>query len=188
MRSTGTKGANERSPSRLDILSEFKKKFPESFDPKKYLVPGATLRDIEVWKEVFDLFDLDGSGSLTPMNIRNAMLTLGYNPKRNIIYQMVSDLDQDESGGIEFREFVNMMVSKPGDKDTDEDFLDVFKSYDVDNKGYIVKEDLIKIAKELQEDLTPEEAELICAELDESDEGKITLKAWNQFMKQKYLT
>ncbi len=183
-----TKGASDKSPARQDLSLIFQKKPNETFDPKKYLVPGSTLRDIEIWKEVFDLFDLDGSGSLTPMNIRNAMLTLGYNPKRHIIYQMVSDLDQDESGGIEFHEFVNMMVSKPGDKDTDDDFLEVFKAYDVENKGYIVKEDLMKIAKELQEDLTPEEAELICAEIDESGEGKISLEEWNQFMKkQKYL-
>ena len=34
---------------------------------------------------------------------------------------MLSDFDHDESGIIEFREFVKMMTIRPSEEDTDED-------------------------------------------------------------------
>ena len=157
----------------------------EEFNARKYVKSGCTVRDVEMWKEVFDLFDIDGNGSLTPMNIRNAMQTLGYNAKRQIIFQIVSDLDSDESGGVDFDEFVKMMTEKPCEKDTDEDIQDVFFTYDAEKKGYITKEDMLRTAKELKEELTEEEADIIFREVAPKGEEKISLKAWMQFMKKK---
>lgn len=157
----------------------------EPFDPRKYVVPGSNVRDVEIWKEVFDLFDVDGNGSLTPMNIRNAMLTLGYNPKKQMIYQLVSDLDFDESGGVDFQEFVKMMTTKPCEKDTDEDIERVYYMYDNEKKGYITKEDMIEAAQEIKEELTEEEIEIIIQEIDPDGGGNIRKAYWMKFMKQK---
>lgn len=168
----------------LDLKKDDSNKKPQQeFDAKQYITPGSEQREVEVWKEVFDLFDTDGTGTLTPMNIRNAMLTLGYNPERKIIYQMVSDVDTDESGGVEFDEFVKLMAGKPCEKDDDAEIEEVFYNYDVDKKGYITKEDMLRTAKELKEELNEDEVDVIFSEVDPQGEGKITLKAWMKFMK-----
>lgn len=157
----------------------------EPFDPRKFVVPGSSTRDIEIWKEVFDLFDVDGNGSLTPMNIRNAMVTLGYNPKKQMIYQLVSDLDFNESGGVDFQEFVKMMTTKPCLKDTDDDIEKVYYQYDTDKKGYITKEDMMDAADEIKEDLTEEEIDVIISEIDPDGNGNIRKTYWIKYMKQK---
>lgn len=46
----------------------------EDFDPKKYLKPGLTEKDIIQIREVFEFFDGDRDGKINPSNMRNAML------------------------------------------------------------------------------------------------------------------
>ena len=50
----------------------------------------------------------------------------GYHPKKNYIYQIMALYDTDESGNIDFREFVKMTHEKPYEKDRTEDIKKVF--------------------------------------------------------------
>ena len=50
---------------------------------------------------------------------------------------MMSDFDTDESGIIEFKEFVGMMKMKPCKDDTEDDIRNIFDSIDQDCKGYL---------------------------------------------------
>ena len=47
----------------------------------------------------------------------------------------MSDFDTDESGIIEFREFVKMMTIKPCEDDTKDDIEKIFNHIDMDGKG-----------------------------------------------------
>jgi Ca2+-binding EF-hand superfamily protein len=47
----------------------------------------------------------------------------------------MSDFDTDESGIIEFREFVKMMTIKPCEEDTADDIEKVFNHIDQEAKG-----------------------------------------------------
>ena len=145
-----------------------------TFDPKDYLSVGITEREIETYKEVFDLFDVNGIGSLSPNDLRNALEMFGYHPKRAIVYQIISDLDSAESGGISFKEFLKIMTdqNRPCDEDTEEDFERVFSYFDTDQKGYLERNDIQKIAMELNENLTDQELDDIMIRLDPGEEGK----------------
>lgn len=74
----------------------------------------------------------------------------GYHPKRNRIYQTMSIYDKDESGNIDFREFLRMLFEKPYERDSSEDLKRVFAEIDADNKGYINEQDLADLAVELK--------------------------------------
>ena len=37
--------------------------FEEPFDPKKFVAVGVTERDVEMYKEVFDMFDVQNCGT-----------------------------------------------------------------------------------------------------------------------------
>ena len=50
---------------------------------------------------------------------------------------MISDLDKNKSGAIDFEEFLDMMTARMSDKDTREDISKVFRLFDDDTSGSI---------------------------------------------------
>ena len=46
------------------------------------------------------------------------MQSLGFDAKNQTIFQMISDLDRNKSGDIDFDEFLDMMTARMSDKDT----------------------------------------------------------------------
>ena len=70
---------------------------------------------------------------------------------------MISDLDANKSGTIDFEEFLDMMTARMSDKDTREDINKVFRLFDDDNTGQITLKNLRRVARELGETMTEEE-------------------------------
>lgn len=125
------------------------------FNPREYVTHYVNEREIIIWKEIFDTFDTDQDGILAPRDLLEAMSKYnGYHPKRNYIYQTIALFDKDESGSIDFREFLKMIHEKPYEKDTREDIQRVFNEIDQEYKGYLDTDDLRNMAAELKEDLS----------------------------------
>jgi len=60
-------------------------------------------------REAFDLFDLDGSGTIDVKELKVAMRALGFEPKREEIKQLLSNKLGDR---LDFSEFLELMVKK----------------------------------------------------------------------------
>lgn len=58
--------------------------------------------------------------------------------------------DKDESGNIDFREFLRMVHERPYEKDTTDDFKRVFGEIDDGNKGFLNEDDLRNMKIELK--------------------------------------
>merc|ERR1712167_374506 len=69
--------------------------------------------------------------------LKAAMRALGFEVKKEELRKMITDIDADGSGQIEFPEFLEMMTGKLGEKDTKEEILKVFKLFDDDSTGKI---------------------------------------------------
>lgn len=52
------------------------------------------------------------SGTIDAKELKVAMRALGFEPKKEEIKKMISDIDKDGSGTIDFQEFLEMMTSK----------------------------------------------------------------------------
>ena len=63
-------------------------------------------------KEAFDLFDQDGNESIDSNELRVALRALGFEPHKNEIKEFISAIDTDDSGTIDFNEFLNILVYK----------------------------------------------------------------------------
>lgn len=87
------------------------------FDPKKYLKPGLTEKDVIQIKEVFDSFS-QGKRFLEPNQIRNALIKNGYNATQPTVFHILSEYDKDEDGKLSFEEFVSMCALKHSPKET----------------------------------------------------------------------
>ena len=91
-----------------------------------------TEEQIEEFKEAFQLFDKDGDGSITTHELGTVMRSLGQNPTDTELQEMISEVDEDGGGSIDFTEFLTMMVKKMKDTDTEDDIREAFRVFDKD--------------------------------------------------------
>jgi Ca2+-binding EF-hand superfamily protein len=91
------------------------------------------------------------------------MRALGFEPKKEEIKKMISDIDKDGSGTIDFSEFLEMMTAKMSERDSREEILKAFRLFDDDETGKISFRNLKRVAKELGENMTDEELQVLHA-------------------------
>ena len=111
-------------------------------------------------KEAFNLFDTAGHGVIDTKDLKVAMRALGFEPRKEEIKKMISEVDKDNSGQLSFDNFLSLMSTKMAEKDTKEEILKAFKLFDDDETGRISFQNLKRVAKELGENLTDEELQV----------------------------
>merc|ERR1711865_821060 len=79
---------------------------------KKKAKGGLTEEQIEEIREAFNLFDADNSGAIDVRELKAAMRALGFEVKKEELKKMISDIDNDGNGSIEFQEFLEMRTSR----------------------------------------------------------------------------
>ena len=97
-------------------------------------VPIEEVKDI---KMAFDIFDGDLSGVVDPQELKNAFVSLGFGGQNKFVYQILAELDDDQSGGIDFAEFLRLATAKTSDKDSRAEIEKIFASYDI-NRAVIL--------------------------------------------------
>ena len=85
------------------------------------------------------------------------MRALGFEPKREEIKKLIAEVDKDNTGVIDFPEFLDMMTAKMSERDPREEMLKAFRLFDDDESGKISFKNLKRVAKELGENMTDEE-------------------------------
>merc|ERR1711988_1444273 len=95
--------------------------------PRAQPKAGLTEQQIEEIREAFELFDIDGSGTIDAKELGTCMRALGLEGTKDEIRKMIEDIDKDGSGTIDFEEFLAMMSARTDDKDSDEAKRKVFK-------------------------------------------------------------
>ena len=113
------------------------------------------------------------------------MQSLGFEAKNATIYQMITDIDKDGSGAIDFDEFLDMMTAKMSDKDTREDIAKVFNLFDDDGTGMITLKNLKRVAKELGETMTEAELLEMIERADTDQDGEISPEEFYAIMTKK---
>lgn len=141
-----------RSTSIMSSKSKKMEKFgghqgPEKhFDPSKYRSAGISERDINIFKEVFDLVDPQDLGVILPNDLRIALNHVGVNFQKRDLYHMLCYYDPEETGSIKFEDFLQIANSsmRPCDTDKDYDFKKTFQRISA-NKKTISREDMQKL-------------------------------------------
>merc|ERR1711976_653243 len=99
------------------------------------------------------------------------------------IKKMISDIDKDGSGTIDFNEFLEMMTAKMSEKDSREEMLKAFRLFDDDETGKISFRNLKRVAKELGENMTDEEITEMIEEADRDGDGEISEEEFMRIMR-----
>mmetsp|Transcript_23404 Transcript_23404/g.41390 ORF Transcript_23404/g.41390 Transcript_23404/m.41390 type:complete len:117 (+) Transcript_23404:355-705(+) len=111
------------------------------------------------------------------------MRALGFEPKKEEIAKMIQDIDKDNSGEIDFPEFLEMMTAKMGERDSKTEILKAFRLFDDDETGYITIENLRRVAKEIGENLSDKELQEMIEEADRTNDGKVCEDEFLRIMK-----
>merc|ERR1719313_2794300 len=117
--------------------------------------------------------------------LKAAMRALGFEVKNEELKKMVTDIDNDGNGTIEFAEFLGMMTGKMGEKDSREDIEKVFKLFDDDNCSKITFKNLARVAEELGETIDDEELQDMINQADRDGDGAINVDEFYRIMKKK---
>merc|ERR1719181_826525 len=107
--------------------------------------------------------------------LKAAMRALGFEVKNEELKKMITDVDNDGNGTIEFTEFLAMMTGKMGEKDTREDIEKVFKLFDDDSSSKITFKNLARVAEELGETIDDEELQDMINQADRDGDVAINI-------------
>uniref|UniRef100_A0A3Q4B1G0 EF-hand domain-containing protein n=1 Tax=Mola mola TaxID=94237 RepID=A0A3Q4B1G0_MOLML len=145
--------------------------------------PELTEEQKQEIREAFELFDTDGCGYIDVKELKVAMRALGFEPKKEEIKKMISDVDKDGTGKISFADFLAVMTQKMAEKDSKEEILKAFRLFDDDETGKISFKNLKRVAKELGENLTDEELQEMIDEADRDGDGEVNQQEFLRIMK-----
>lgn len=134
-------------------------------------------------KQAFSLFDKNGDGKITTKELGTVMESLGENPTEAELKEMISEVDTDGSGTIEWSEFLKMMKERKKEGEFNEEELrDVFKVFDKDNSGFISASELKEVSSKLGRNLTDEDVKEMMKETDLDEDGKISYEEFVKLM------
>ena len=98
---------------------------------------------------------------------------------------MISDLDEDGSGTIDFPEFLDMMTARMSDKDSRDDIQKVFKLFDDDRTDTITIHNLRRVARELGETMDDSELQEMIERADTNGDGHVSFEDFFNIMTKK---
>lgn len=104
------------------------------------------------------------------------MGSLGLKPTKSELQDMINEVDLDQTGSIDFPEFLSMMSRKTKEGDSDAELRDAFRVFDRDNSGTISRKELHQVMKSMGETLTDAEIDEMMREADKDGDGTIDCK------------
>jgi len=156
--------------------------FEPFFNMESKANPQPTPEEIAAYRHAFSLFDADGNGTISISELHEVMKSLGQNPTKTEIEDMVNEVDTDRNGSIDFDEFCKMMTMPTKDVDFEAEMKSAFKVFDMDNSGTISLEELRKVMKSFGEILTEDELDSMIKEVDKNGDGTIDYEEFVHFM------
>ena len=159
--------------------------------PKKEVVTYTKKLDvpedkIAEYKEAFDMFDIDKSGTLSVNEIVKIMKNFGYPIEKSEAKKMIDEIDVSGDGELDFEEFVTLMEKQTQIVDiSDEELvLRAFKSFDKNNDGKITNYEFKYILTQMGQTISDEDFKLLFEQCNLNEEGILNYEEFINFWKQ----
>ena len=122
-------------------------------DPPINTVEDEKIKEKEKAKEkfenelkiAFDLFDEDGSGTISKEEFSNVMRKLGFNPTKLEIEEMLEVIENENKTNIDFDSFKKIMTKSINDHYLIESAIEAFSLFDIKKIGRLEKKEILQI-------------------------------------------
>lgn len=128
---------------------------------------------IEDFREVFQLFDRNGDGTIDVKELSVVMKSLGQSPTDQELKDMVNSVDVDASASVDFEEFLQMISKKLASVDVQEEIKDAFREFDRDGNGVISRDELRIAITTMGEKVDEREINALIQAADVNGDGNI---------------
>lgn len=142
-------------------------------------------------REIFGRFDMDSDGSLTMLELAALLRSLGLKPSGDQLQVLLSNMDSNGNGFVEFDELVRTIMPEDMNNDNNnneqvllnqEQLIGVFKCFDRDGNGYITAAELAGAMAKMGQPLTYRELTEMIKEADSDGDGVISFHEFATIM------
>ncbi|XP_027125249.1 probable calcium-binding protein CML15 [Coffea arabica] len=135
-------------------------------------------------REIFSRFDMDSDGSLTILELAALLRSLGLKPSGDQLHVLLSNMDSNGNGTVEFDELVNAIMPHLNEElwINQDMLLKVFHSFDRDGNGYITLAELAGSMAKMGQPLTYRELTEMIQEADTDGDGVISFNEFASVM------
>uniref|UniRef100_A0A0C9QMZ9 non-specific serine/threonine protein kinase n=1 Tax=Wollemia nobilis TaxID=56998 RepID=A0A0C9QMZ9_9CONI len=127
-------------------------------------------------KEMFNMLDVDNSGTITFEELKEGLKRVGSNLMESEIRQLMDAADVDHNGTIEYGEFIAATLNL-NKTDREDHLLAAFSYFDKDSSGYITLDEIEQACQEFGLDNV--RLEEMIQEVDQDNDGRID---YNEFV------
>lgn len=174
----------ENDPLDINLLHNLKEYKSESMLKKaalSILVKTLTAKQIKHLKEAFLKIDTDHTGYIDASELAEAMKKSNMEVPASEIDKIIKEIDYKGNKQINYSEFIAATFSTKQILN-DSKMMVLFKEFDVDNSGYITKENLVEAFEKLEKNITKAEIDEIISKHDLAKDGQISFKEFKIMM------
>lgn len=169
-------GSKPGSPSPTSALGKLRRKL----SPKKQSHPRASSSG--TFRPVFDYFDENGDGRISPAELRSCVNALGGALSEEEAEVAVKASDEDGDGLLGYEEF-ERLVNGCGEEERDRGLREAFRMYEMEGKGYITAASLRKMLTQLGQSSSINDCKAMIRAFDLNGDGVLTFDEFQVMMR-----
>ncbi|BFZ07237.1 hypothetical protein BsWGS_10276 [Bradybaena similaris] len=146
--------------------------------------PKIPEKQMQELTDAFRIFDKNKDGSISCDELGEVLRSMGQNPTKADLNVMINEMDPNENGRIEFKEFVDAMCKigiNTREQEADK-LRDAFRVFDSNGDGFIFANELRHAMTSMGEPLTDEEVDKMMDEADINGDGKVNYEEFVRMM------
>ncbi|KAJ7295996.1 hypothetical protein O6H91_Y150600 [Diphasiastrum complanatum] len=137
---------------------------------------ALTSEQLKEIREVFSMFDKDGDGSISEMEMAALFEYLGLTPDATEVRAVVQKADKNSNGLIEFCELLDLLAPEVSQQVNynSQELLSLFQAFDRDGNGFITAVELAHSMARLGHPLSVRDLSDMISAADSDGDGRIS--------------
>uniref|UniRef100_A0A336LA48 CSON005862 protein n=1 Tax=Culicoides sonorensis TaxID=179676 RepID=A0A336LA48_CULSO len=140
---------------------------------------------IALLQNAFNAFDQEKKGCIDTTMVGTILSMLGHQLDDAMLKEIIDEVDADGSGELEFEEFVTLAARFMVEEDAEamlQELKEAFRLYDKEGNGYITTGVLREILRELDDQLTNDDLDMMIEEIDSDGSGTVDFDEFMEVM------